>query len=86
MPLLLKAKELILNFHKENERSTKYEANIIPHISNHKINSYLKEVAEIANINKHLTHKVARKTFGSILLYYNVPMKVVSELMGHFLW
>jgi site-specific recombinase XerD len=47
------------------------------------MNSYLKEVAEVCGINKPLTHKIARKTFGSILLYYDVPMKVVSELMGH---
>lgn len=83
VPLLHKAKELIIKFRVENEQSVKFAANIVPRISNQKINSYLKEVAEVSGINKPLTHKIARKTFGSILLYYNVPMKVVSELMGH---
>lgn len=83
VPLLHKAKKLTLKFRIENEQSAKYTANIVPRISNQKVNSYLKEVAEVCGINKPLTHKIARKTFGSILLYYNVPMKVVSELMGH---
>ncbi len=48
-----------------------------------KINSYLKEIADITGIRKPLCHKVARKTFGSLLLYHDVPMKIVSELMGH---
>lgn len=83
VPLLHKAQELILKFRLENERSVNYSENIVPRISNQKINSYLKEVGVLCSIIKPLTHKVARKTFGSILLYYNVPMKVVSELMGH---
>ena len=77
--LLHQAKELMLKFESENGESE----NLVPRISNQKINSYLKEVGVICAIDKQLTHKVARKTFGSILLYYNVPMKVVSELMGH---
>ena len=83
VPLLHKAKELIVKFRVENEKSVTFASNIVPRISNQKINSYLKEVGELCSIPKPLTHKVARKTFGSILLYYNVPMKVVSELMGH---
>lgn len=31
-----------------------------------------------------LTHHVARRTFAStVLLFNNVPMEVVSELLGH---
>jgi len=83
VPLLNKAKDLIIKFRAENEQSAKFAANIVPRISNQKINSYLKEVGELCSINNTLTHKVARKTFGSVLLYYDIPMKVVSELMGH---
>ena len=83
VPLLHKAKYLIDKFKMENEHSVHHSSNIVPRISNQKINSYLKEVGDICSIEKPLTHKVARKTFGSVLLYYNVPMKVVSELMGH---
>ena len=48
------------------------------------MNSYLKEIAEIVGIDKNLTHHIARKTFAStILLYNDVPMEIVSELLGH---
>lgn len=83
IPLLEKAKDLIRKFRIENEKSDTFATSIVPRISNQKMNSYLKEVAEICGINKSLTHKIARKTFGSVLLYYDIPMKVVSELMGH---
>ena len=43
----------------------------------------MKEIADIVGIEIPLTHKIARKTFGSVLLFNNVPIKVVSELMGH---
>lgn len=55
-----------------------------PNISNHKFNSYLKEIADIVGISKHLTHHIARKTFATTVLLYNgVPMEIVSELLGH---
>lgn len=38
----------------------------------------------ISVIEKRLTHHIARKTFAStILLYNDVPMEIVSELLGH---
>lgn len=79
IPLLSKAKELMKRFRTELKDS-EY---LVPRMSNQKLNSYIKEIGEIAGIETPLTHKVARKTFGSVLLYHNVPMKVVSELMGH---
>jgi integrase/recombinase XerD len=79
IPMLEKAKKLVAVF-KASYNTGSY---LVPRFSNQKINSYLKEIAVIVGIEKPLTHKVARKTFGSVLLYYNVPMKVVSELMGH---
>ncbi len=57
---------------------------LLPRISNQKINSFLKEIASIVGIDKKLTHHTARKTFAStILLYNDVPMEVVSVLLGH---
>ena len=79
IPLFSKAKRLLDDF-------STYPQNgdyLVPRLSNQKINSYLKEIGEIANVTTPLTHKVARKTFGSLLLFYNTPMAVVSELMGH---
>ena len=58
--------------------------NILPIISNQKFNSYIKEIAEIIGIEKKLTHHIARKTFATtVLLYNDVPMEIVSELLGH---
>lgn len=66
----------------------KYEGlkneSVLPKFSNQKINSYLKEIADIVGINKRITHHTARKTFAStVLLYNDVPMEIVSELLGH---
>lgn len=56
----------------------------LPVISNQRFNSYLKEIATIVGLDIKLTHHVARKTFATtILLYNDVPMEVVSELLGH---
>lgn len=76
VPILPKAK-LILDKYCLNDNS-------LPKFSNQKINSYLKEIAEIVGINKNLTHHIARKTFAStVLLFNDVPMEIVSELLGH---
>lgn len=79
IPLFSKAKRLIEDF----STYPKIGDYLVPRFSNQKINSYLKEIGGIANISTPLTHKVARKTFGSLLLFYNTPIAVVSELMGH---
>ncbi len=79
IPLLNKAQALLTKFEKEGLKNDF----ILPRITNQKVNSYLKEIGDIINIDVPLTHKIARKTFGSVLLFNNVPIKVVSELMGH---
>ena len=61
-----------------------YKNDGLPSISNQKFNSYLKEIADIMDIKKRLTHHVARKTFAStVLLYNDVPMEIVQQLLGH---
>ena len=45
---------------------------------------YLKEISDVVAIEKRLTHHVARRTFATtVLLFNNVPMEVVSKLLGH---
>ena len=76
VPLLTKAIS-ILEKYQESEK-------LLPVITNQKFNAYLKEVAEITGINKTLTHHMARKTFATtVLLYNDIPMEIVSELLGH---
>ncbi|TDS18875.1 site-specific recombinase XerD [Maribacter caenipelagi] len=73
VPLLPKAEEILQKY--------EYE---LPVISNQRFNSYLKEIAAIVGLQIKLTHHIARKTFATtILLYNDVPMEVVSELLGH---
>ncbi|MBC9798284.1 site-specific integrase [Sinomicrobium weinanense] len=60
------------------------DTKILPGITNQKFNAYLKEIADLVGIKKHLTHHIARKTFATtVLLYNDVSMEVVSELLGH---
>lgn len=76
VPLLTKASDILDKYRTEDQ--------LLPVVSNQRFNSYLKEIAEIVGIDKILTHHIARKTFAStILLYNDVPMEVVSELLGH---
>jgi len=76
IPLLSKAKNILDKYTTENK--------LLPIISNQRFNSYLKEIAEIVGITKNLTHHMGRKTFAStVLLYNDVPMEIVSELLGH---
>lgn len=77
IPILPKAQEIIDKYLNANNI-------VFPSISNQKFNSYLKEIADIIGIEKRLTHHIARKTFAStVLLYNDVPMEIVSELLGH---
>ena len=78
VPLLPKALEILEKYNDEDE------VLIFKNISNQRFNGYLKEIADVAGINKNLTHHIARKTFAStVLLYNDVPMEIVSELLGH---
>ncbi|WEK69470.1 MAG: site-specific integrase [Candidatus Chryseobacterium colombiense] len=78
IPLLTKAKKIIEKYdYVDNKR-------VLPKFSNQKFNSYLKEIADIVDIEKRLTHHLARRTFATtVLLFNDVPMEIVSELLGH---
>lgn len=57
---------------------------LIPKISNQKMNAYLKEIADICKIDKHLTWYVARHTFATTVTLGNgVRIENVSAMMGH---
>lgn len=78
LPILKKAQEIIDKYHSESDEM------VLPSITNQKFNAYLKEIANLCGIKKRLTHHIARKTFATtVLLYNNVPMEIVSKLLGH---
>jgi len=53
-------------------------------LTNQKMNSYLKELGDICNINKNITMHIARHTFAtSVTLGNGVPIETVSKILGH---
>lgn len=66
------------------EKYRDQQTGLIPRISNQKMNAYLKELADICGIDKHLTWYVARHTFGTTVTLGNgVRIENVSAMMGH---
>jgi site-specific recombinase XerD len=76
VPVLPPVKEII----ERNEVTGK----LLPSISNQKMNSYLKEIADLCQIDKNLTWYVARHTFATTVTLGNgVRLENVSAMMGH---
>jgi integrase len=57
---------------------------LLPRISNQKMNAYLKEIADIIGLDKNLTWYVARHTFATTVTLGNgIKIENVSAMMGH---
>jgi len=57
---------------------------LLPVLSNQKMNSYLKEIADICGIAKPISTHTARHTFATtVALENNMPLEVVSKTLGH---
>lgn len=77
---LLDIPKMILNKYKNKLPNGK----ILPIISNQKLNSYLKEIADLSGIRKNLTFHTARHTFATTTtLSKGVPIETVSKMLGH---
>lgn len=82
IPLLPKAKKIIDRYRDFPTNSSNEK--LLPVNSNQKMNTYLKEIADVCSINKNLTMHVARHTFAtSITLANGVPIETVSKMLGH---
>jgi site-specific recombinase XerD len=82
VPLLPIALEIIDRY-KEHEYCVKYNK-LLPVNSNQRYNNYLKELADVCGINKHLTSHIARHTFATTVTLANgVPIETVSAMLGH---
>ncbi|MFB9843953.1 site-specific integrase [Mucilaginibacter ginsenosidivorans] len=82
VPLLPIAKEIIEKY--KNHSYCKEKNLLLPISSNQKYNAYLKEVADICGIKKHLTTHTARHTFATTVTLANgVPIETVSAMLGH---
>jgi hypothetical protein len=57
---------------------------LLPVLSNQKMNTYLKEIADACNITKKMTFHTARHTFATTVTLTNgVPIETVSKMLGH---
>lgn len=82
IPLLPMAEE-ILDKYKQHPQCLN-EGKLLPVLSNQKMNSYLKEIADLCEINKELTFHIARHTFATTVTLTNgVPIESVSKMLGH---
>jgi len=82
VPLLPQALN-ILDKYKDNIRSLS-DGRVFPTVSNQKVNSYLKEIADLCGITKNVTFHIARHTFATTVTLSNgVPIETVSKILGH---
>ncbi|MBI5541467.1 MAG: site-specific integrase [Bacteroidia bacterium] len=57
---------------------------LLPVYTNQKLNAYLKEIADICGITKHISTHTARHTFATtVTLNNDVPIESVSKMLGH---
>lgn len=82
IPLLPKALEIIKKY--KHHPACVNSGKLLPVLSNHKMNAYLKEIADLCDINKELTYHIARHTFATTITLSNgVPIESVSKMLGH---
>ncbi|CAH8286954.1 site-specific recombinase XerD [Mariniflexile fucanivorans] len=82
IPILPVAQSILNKYanHPEIMRTNK----VLPVLSNQKMNAYLKEIADLCNIQKNLTFHLARHTFATTVTLNNgVPIESVSKMLGH---
>lgn len=82
IPLLPMALEIIEKY--KNDPQCITENKILPVKSNQKLNAYLSEIAELCEIDKHITMHIGRHTFATtVTLTNDVPIETVSKMLGH---
>jgi len=80
---LLPAANTIVQQYRENPQCLN-KGTLLPVSSNQKMNAYLKEVADLCGITKHLTFHIARHTFATTVTLNNgIPIESVSKMLGH---
>jgi site-specific recombinase XerD len=82
IPLLPIALEIVERYkdHPYCENSGK----LLPVNTNQRYNGYLKEIADLCGIKKHMTTHMARHTFAtSVTLENDVPIETVSQMLGY---
>ena len=82
IPILPIASYLLEKY--ENHPQVVNQDKLLPILSNQKMNSYLKKIADACEITKDLTFHIARHTFATTVTLSNgVPIESVSKMLGH---
>jgi len=82
VPLLPQPMAIIEKY--KNHPQVLHSGKLLPGYSNQRLNSYLKEIADLCEIDKPLTFHIARHTFATTVTLTNgVPIETVSKLLGH---
>lgn len=82
IPILDTTQQLIDKY--KNNIRAQVTGTLLPTLSNQKLNSYLKEIADGCKMKKNLTFHMARHTFATTVTLTNgVPIETVSKLLGH---
>jgi integrase len=80
--LLPTALEIINQY--KNNKECELKGTVLPVLSNQKMNSYLKEIADTCKIPTTLTFHIARYTFATTITLSNgVPIETVAKMLGH---
>ena len=82
IPLLKPASQIMAKY--KNHPKCVNEGVVLPVLSNQKMNSYLKEIADACDIKQNLTFHLSRHTFTTTVTLTNgVPIESVSKMLGH---
>ena len=82
IPLLPTALEIIERYKSHPQCTLK--GMVLPVLSNQKLNTYLKEIADKCGIHFNLTFHIARHTFATTVTLSNgIPIETVSKMLGH---
>lgn len=82
VPLLPQALNIIKKY--EDHVRAKVLGKLFPVLSNQKLNSYLKEIADLCGIEKNITFHLARHTFATTVTLANgVSLETVGKMLGH---
>jgi len=80
---LLEIPRILINKYKDHPEANK-KGLCLPVPANQKMNSYLKEIADLCGINKVITTHTARHTFASVVMLANdVSIENVAKMLGH---
>ncbi|MEP6737169.1 MAG: site-specific integrase [Chryseolinea sp.] len=84
IPLLPDAFKILQKY--ENHSLCINKGVLLPTPSNHKMNGYLKEIADLFGISKKMTFHTARHTFATTITLTNrvpMPIETVGKMLGH---